>query len=79
MNTADIQAYFGPGWALNTAMAFQPPLHPQSVYGWGEDVPPFRQIQLEIMTQGALKADPGLVPDYHLVKLPNGQFVREKR
>lgn len=31
-------------------------IRPPSVYGWGETVPPYRQIQLEIATRGKLKA-----------------------
>ena len=32
-----------------------------SVYGWGEMVPRLRQLQLERLTKGKLKADPGIL------------------
>jgi DNA-binding transcriptional regulator YdaS (Cro superfamily) len=32
-----------------------------SVYQWGDRVPPLRQLQLQQITKGALKAEPGLI------------------
>jgi transcriptional repressor of cell division inhibition gene dicB len=32
-------------------------IRPESIYSWGEIVPGLRQLQLERLTKGALKAD----------------------
>ena len=72
MKKDDVLRYFD-GRVVELGMAFEPPLLPQAIYKW-EEVPPLRQIQLQVMTQGALKADPGLLPGYILkrVETPHG-------
>lgn len=69
MTVDDLKAYFGSSWTRMVGAAFEQPISSQSVYSWGkEGVPPLRQIQLEVMTEGGLKAEPGLIPDYRYVK-----------
>jgi hypothetical protein len=67
MLTADVLKFFGGNSdddAANTAaikaVAAALNIKVPSVYGWGERVPPLRQMQLEIITDGKLRADPGL-------------------
>jgi hypothetical protein len=57
MRTADVIAHFGSPSAVARALSIKPP----SVYGWGETVPPLRQVQIETITGGKLKADPGIL------------------
>jgi hypothetical protein len=56
MKTAAAIRYFGSKYAVAMALGIKPP----SVHRWGIEVPGLRQIQLEIMTRGALKASPAL-------------------
>lgn len=57
MRTQDAVDHFGSQAALATALGIKQP----SVADWGETVPPLRQLQLEKITGGALKAAPGLL------------------
>lgn len=53
MLTKDAIAHFGNSQAeLARALGIKP----QSVTDWGDTVPPLRQIQIEKLTDGALKA-----------------------
>ena len=54
MLTKDAISHFGSIVKLAAACGVKAP----SVYSWGETVPALRQIQLEQITQGALKASP---------------------
>ena len=55
MLTSQTLAHFGDSkQALADALGIKVP----SVYEWGEYPPPLRQIQLEQITGGALKAEP---------------------
>lgn len=62
MLTNDAIAHFGSAAALARALD----LTPSAVSQWGERVPGLRQLQLHMMTDGALPADSYLVPQ----KLP---------
>jgi hypothetical protein len=53
MTTSEAISHFGSPTALARALGIAPP----SLYGWGECPPPLRQIQLQQITRGALKAD----------------------
>jgi hypothetical protein len=70
MRTSDVLEYFGARSddpesttaaikAIANALGIKAP----SVYGWGDTVPPLRQLQLERITDGVLKPDPALLPD----------------
>lgn len=54
MNKSDAIEFFGTQTALAQAIG----IGQSSVAEWGEDIPALRQIQLERITKGALKADP---------------------
>ena len=54
MRTQDAIAHFGTQAALAEALGIKQP----SVADWGDTVPPLRQIQIEKITRGALKAAP---------------------
>lgn len=54
MLTKDAIAYFGSQSALARALNIEQP----SVAGWGEEVPPLRQLQIQQLTLGKLKASP---------------------
>ncbi len=53
MRTYDAVRFFGGPTALARALGIEPP----SIYSWGKTVPPLRQLQLELLTRGKLKAD----------------------
>lgn len=53
MKTKDAISYFKSQSALARALGIRPP----SVAGWGEVVPELRQLQIEAITGGQLKAD----------------------
>lgn len=53
MKTSEAIKHFGSASALARALGIKPP----SVAGWGEDVPDLRQLQLEALTGGVLRAD----------------------
>lgn len=50
----DVIEFFGSQAAVAAALGIKPP----SVADWDETVPPLRQIQLERLTGGKLKASP---------------------
>ncbi|MCA3065447.1 MAG: helix-turn-helix domain-containing protein [Rhodocyclaceae bacterium] len=52
MKTNDAISHFGTKAALADALGIKPP----SIYDWGDEVPIGRQFQLELITEGALKA-----------------------
>lgn len=54
MLTKDAIEHFGSQAALARALGIKPP----SVQDWGAHVPPLRQLQLERITNGQLRADP---------------------
>lgn len=53
MRTTDVIKHFGSQAAVARALGIKPP----SVAEWGDDVPPLRQLQIEKITRGALKAN----------------------
>jgi DNA-binding transcriptional regulator YdaS (Cro superfamily) len=55
----DAIAYFGTQQALADALGIKT----QSITDWGEIVPELRQLQLQRITGGVLKADPAILPD----------------
>ena len=57
MRTSDVIEFFGTQKAVADALKIKPP----SVNGWGETVPPLRQLQIEKITSGKLKADPTIL------------------
>lgn len=57
MLTKDAIAHFGTQAALAQALGIKQ----QSVADWGETVPPLRQLQLERITDGVLKAAPSIL------------------
>lgn len=59
MLTKDALDYFdGNRSALAAALNIQP----ESTYDWGEKVPDLRQLQLEMYSKGALRAESRLKP-----------------
>lgn len=76
MTKDEALAYFN-NRVLELAAAFEPPLSPQAIYRWGI-IPADRQMQLEVMTKGELKADDGLWPKYHLTKDPITGMYRKQ-
>lgn len=62
MRTSDALEYFGGQRGALTALARALNIKPSSVCEWGETVPSLRQLQLERITGGALKADPTILP-----------------
>lgn len=64
MLTSDAIRHFGTRFAIGKALrAAGIQIEPAAVYRWGERVPELRQLQLEALTGGALKAAPGIRPD----------------
>lgn len=55
MRTADVVAHFGSQKATAKALGIKQP----SVAIWGEFPPDARQVQIEKVTRGRLKAEPG--------------------
>jgi DNA-binding transcriptional regulator YdaS (Cro superfamily) len=53
----DAIAHFGSQRRVAEALGIKQP----SVANWPEIVPPLRQVQLEVVTQGKLKADPTIL------------------
>ena len=51
-------AHYGSHAEIARALGIKAP----SIYGWTRGVPPLRQIQLEHVSGGALKADAGIIP-----------------
>ena len=58
VTTDDCIKYFGSKAKLAEALGIEPP----SVYTWGEQPPPLRQLQLEALTGKKLRAEAGLLP-----------------
>lgn len=54
MTKTEVLAHYGSTYAVAAALGIKQP----SVMGWGESPPPLRQLQIEALTQGALKAGP---------------------
>lgn len=54
MKTKEAVEYFGTQQAVADALGIEQP----AISLWGEIPPPLRQLQLEILTKGKLKADP---------------------
>lgn len=52
MLTSEVLAHYGSRQAVAAALGIKVP----SIYDWGLHPPPLRQIQLERLTDGALKA-----------------------
>lgn len=69
MKTSDVIAYFGS--IARTAEALD--CHRNSIYQWGDIVPPARQFELEIKTGGAL------ISDYSKHHAPGTPAGRRKR
>jgi DNA-binding transcriptional regulator YdaS (Cro superfamily) len=61
MRTQDAISHFGSQAALAVALGIKQ----QSVQDWGEIVPKLRQLQLERLTKGKLKADPEILNVAH--------------
>jgi len=60
MRKSEAVEFFGSQAAVARALGIEPP----SVAGWGEeDVPPLRQLQLEKLSGGKLKADQSILPE----------------
>lgn len=57
MRTSTVLKHFGDHKAVAAALGIKAP----SVYSWGPTVPPLRQIQIERITGGKLKADPAIL------------------
>lgn len=55
MKTAAAIEAFGSVKALADALE----VSPQAIYQWGEEVPDGRDFQIEVLTEGKLKARPG--------------------
>lgn len=54
MKTKDAALYFGSKKKLAAALN----ISPGAVTMWGDHVPESRQYQIQVLTKGALKADP---------------------
>ena len=55
MKTADVLAFFGSQNAVASRLGIRQP----SVASWGEYPPDNRQLQIQKLTRGRLKAEPG--------------------
>ena len=58
MKTSEAIDFFGSKAAVAAALGLKTP----SVYEWGEFPPQLRQIQLEMLSNGKLKADAACLP-----------------
>lgn len=58
MRMSDVVEYFGSQKAVADALGIKPP----SVSDWGDSVPPLRQLQIEALTGGKLRADAAILP-----------------
>ena len=56
MKTSDVVRHYGTQTAVAAALGMK---NQSSVSGWGEYPPDKRQLQVERLTDGALKAEPG--------------------
>jgi transcriptional repressor of cell division inhibition gene dicB len=59
MLTANVIKHFGSQVAVARALKIKAP----SVADWGRHVPPLRQLQIEKLTGGKLRADRAILPD----------------
>lgn len=59
MRTQDAIDHFGSRSALARALG----INAASTYSWRDEVPPLRQLQLEALTDGKLRADPRFKPE----------------
>lgn len=57
MRTDQVIEHFGSQAAVARALGIRQP----SVCEWGETPPPLRQLQIERITAGALRADPAIL------------------
>jgi DNA-binding transcriptional regulator YdaS (Cro superfamily) len=57
MRTSEAIAFFGSQAELARALRIKPP----SIAGWGDQVPKLRQLQIERLTKGKLRADPSIL------------------
>lgn len=57
MRTRDVIEHFGSQAAVAHALGIKPP----SVAGWGDRVPDLRQLQIERITNGKLRAEPSIL------------------
>ena len=58
MLTKDAIDHFGSQTALAEALG----IRQASVAGWGKTVPPLRQLQIQVLTNGKLRADKTILP-----------------
>ena len=58
MLTSDVIRHFGSQAATARALGIAQP----AVFNWGEHPPPLRQLQIQALTGGKLKAAPGILP-----------------
>lgn len=59
MRRSEVIKYFGSQAAAARALNIKP----ASVAGWGKSVPKLRQLQIESLTGGKLRADATILPD----------------
>lgn len=64
MKTAEVIAHYGSTYAVAAALGIRQP----SVMGWGDHPPALRQLQIESLTGGELKAE----PDCDKFRVPSG-------
>jgi hypothetical protein len=58
MKTSEVVTFYGSKAALAAALGLRPP----SISEWGEFPPPLRQLQIEALSGGELKAEPSCYP-----------------
>jgi hypothetical protein len=58
MKTSEAVEFFGSQRAIAIALRIKQP----SVCKWGESIPHLRQLQIESLSGGALKAEKGILP-----------------
>lgn len=58
MTKQDALDHFGGATKLAAALGVSRP----AIYQWGETIPPLRQLQLQRITRGKLKADDAAMP-----------------
>lgn len=57
MFTKNVIAHFGSQAKVASALGIKQ----QSVADWGEEVPKLRQLQIQVITRGKLRADPQIL------------------
>ena len=75
MRKADVIEFFGSQAAVARALGIAAP----SVAGWGDEVPELRQLQIEALTGGKLRADPSILPDAQPQPQQAAYHGRERR